>query len=105
MDNQSRNVFKNQKVGPQLKLRLEVLSELKRQLASEVSVNSNLINIAIGILQDIGWQTFTTDKCYNDYKHGQITNAFNQKPQGGSAAETTTDSANVNTTVEITSKR
>ena len=56
------------------------------------------------ILQYLGWQTFTIDKVYNIYKHGDITNVFNQKPQGGPAAETTTDSAIGTTIDEVTSK-
>ena len=58
-----------------------------------------MINIAI-----YRWQTSTIGKVYNVCKHGQSTNAFNQKPQGGPAAETTTDNAIGTTTVEITSK-
>ena len=56
----------------------------------------------INIANYIGWQTFT--KFIYVCKNGQSKNAFNQKPQGGPAAETTTDSANGTTTVEVTSK-
>ena len=94
--------MKNHKVGLQLKLRLTVLAE-QQKFKSEVSLNSNFINIARYRLANF----HVIDKVYNVYNmvhHGQSVNNFNKKPQGGPAAETTTDNTIGTTTVEIASK-